>query len=208
MQKMIPNKILAIAILVPVLILVAPNVNASRHLSDSQRYNDGYSNGSDAAARDSTYNPTCDPTGAYTSDGQHSTTYCTGWGNGYAATWNANHGGGGVSQGTPQPQPINNGQNWNGICNQIQSVLVESCSQLVNPDGSLTVPDGQKAHTCISNGIALGLGGLILTGGSVTNLPLIIGGLKILSTQTGCDGVVNWDNLDLGQLNLLRHIFR
>jgi hypothetical protein len=37
------------------------------------------------------------------------------------------------------------------------------------------VPDGEKAHTCISNGILLGLGGLILSGGSVTNLPLIIG---------------------------------
>jgi len=46
-----------------------------------------------------------------------------------------------------------------------------------------------------------------LSGGSITNLPLIIGGLKILSTQTGCDGVVNWDNLNLDQLNLLRSIF-
>jgi hypothetical protein len=99
---MIANKILAIGILIPILILSAPNVYASS-LGDAQRYNDGCSNGAQAAATDSTYNPTCDPTGAYTSDGQHTTTYCTGWANGYTATWNANHGG--------QPsQPYTGGQ--------------------------------------------------------------------------------------------------
>ncbi len=85
-------------ILVPLLLALLTMVGATipgayaRHLSDSQRYNDGYSNGGQAAATDSTYNPTCDPNSQYTSDGQHSTTYCSGWANGYTATWNSNHG--------------------------------------------------------------------------------------------------------------------
>lgn len=37
---------------------------------------------------------------------------------------------------------------WSGICDQIQSILVESCSQLVSTDGSFT-SDGQRAHDCI-----------------------------------------------------------
>lgn len=67
------------------------SVYASRHLSDTKRYNDGYSNGAQAASTDYTYNPTCDPNGQYTSDGQHTTIYCSGWADGYTATWNANH---------------------------------------------------------------------------------------------------------------------
>jgi hypothetical protein len=69
------------------------------------------------------------------------------------------------------------GTDWNGICNQIQSILVESCSQLVNTDGSLTA-DGQHAHDCIQNGILLGGGALVLFGGNAGTLPLIVGGLK------------------------------
>ena len=95
---------------------------------------------------------------------------------------------------------------WNGICNQIQSILVESCSQLVNTDGSLTA-DGQRAHDCIQNGILLGGGALVLFGGNAGTLPLIIGGLKALSSQTGCDNIVNWDSLNPDQLNLLTQIF-
>jgi len=49
------------------------------------------------------------------------------------------------------------GMNWSGICNQIQSILVESCGQLVDSDGSFT-SDGQRAHDCIQNGILLGGG--------------------------------------------------
>lgn len=95
---------------------------------------------------------------------------------------------------------------WSGICNQIQSILVESCSQLVNTDGSLT-SDGQRAHDCIQNGILLGGGALVLFGGNAGTLPLIIGGLKTLSSQTGCDNIVNWDSLNPDQLNLLTQIF-
>ena len=167
-----------------------------------QDYSIGWSDGENQAQSDWNSNLFSMSSGGHNHcpDG-HTNLYCQGCNAGYADEWNRS------IQANPNTQPSNTGQNWKGICNQIQPLLVESCSQLVNPDGSLTVPDGEKAHTCISNGIALGLGGLILSGGSVTNLPLIIGGLKILSTQTGCDGVVNWDNLNLDQLNLLRSIF-
>ena len=73
--------------------------------------------------------------------------------------------------------------------------------------GSLTA-DGQRAHDCIQNGILLGGSALTLTGGNLGSLPLIIGGLKILSSQTGCDNIVNWDGLDSSQLSLLTQIFQ
>ena len=64
-----------------------------------------------------------------------------------------------------------NGPDWNSICNQVQSLLVQSCGDLVYPDGTLT-EKGQTAVGCIRNGVVLGLGGL------ATGLPLflIIGG--------------------------------
>ena len=128
----------------------APNVYA-RHLSDTQRYNDGYSNGSDAAARDSTYNAACDPTGAYTSDGQHSTTYCTGWANGYAATWNSNHGSESSSTNPQQTQQSQQtGTDWNNVCSKISFALIPSCSELVNSDNTLT-QQGEHVKNCIEN---------------------------------------------------------
>jgi hypothetical protein len=61
------NKLLALGIIVPVLMLIAPNVYASE--SNSKRYNDGFSNGGQAAATDrqqgNSFNPVCDPTGMY-----------------------------------------------------------------------------------------------------------------------------------------------
>jgi hypothetical protein len=94
------------------------------------------------------------------------------------------------------------GTDWSGICNQIQSILVESCSQLVNTDGSFT-SDGQHAHDCIQNGILLGGGALALG----LPLPMVIPGLKALSGQTGCDNIVNWDALNSGTASLLTQIF-
>ncbi|NAL78186.1 hypothetical protein [Nitrososphaera sp. AFS] len=75
-------------------ILVTPDAYA-RHLSDNQRYSDGFNDGTQAARTDrqnrNSFNPACDPTGAHTSDGQHTTIYCTGWSNGYTSAWNRNN---------------------------------------------------------------------------------------------------------------------
>jgi hypothetical protein len=94
------------------------------------------------------------------------------------------------------------GIDWSGICNQIQSILVESCDQLVNSDGSFTL-DGQRAHDCIQNGILLGGGALALG----LPLPMVIPGMKALSDPTGCNNIVNWDALDSGTVSLLTQIF-
>lgn len=95
------------------------------------------------------------------------------------------------------------GPDWNNICNQVQSLLVQSCGDLVYPDGTLTQA-GQTAVGCIRNGVVLGLGGL------ATGLPLflIIGGLETLSVPTGCGNIVNWDGANLDELNFLKNAIR
>jgi hypothetical protein len=197
-------------VILAILIFIAPNTFA-RNLSDTQRYNDGFSNGAQAAATDkqqgNPFNSVCDPTGRYTSGGGHTTFYCNGWVNGYTSAWN--NGGQQQQQVQPSQQQStgSSGENFASECNAIQAILVQPCSQVVNPDGTLTVPDGQTANTCIRNGIVLGVGGLILSGGNIGSLPPIISALHFLASRTGCDGVVNWNYLDFSQLSLLRQIF-
>jgi hypothetical protein len=96
------------------------------------------------------------------------------------------------------------GPDWNNICNQVQSLLVQSCGDLVNSDGTLT-QSGDTAVGCIRNGVVLGLGALAIT---PLSLPLIIDGLKALSVPTGCGNIVNWDAANLDQLNFLKNVIR
>lgn len=114
--------VLILAIIIP-LLLIAPHAYA-RHLSDSQRYNDGLNDGSQAAISDSQngnpFNPACDPTGAHTSDGQHTTTYCSGWSNGYTSAWNGDSGSPSSSNNSGQgTQNGNDGQDSSGSGNLI-----------------------------------------------------------------------------------------
>jgi hypothetical protein len=89
------DSVLNVIISLPSFWLLEPGWFVYHFCIYKRRYNDGFSNGGQAAATDkqqgNAYNPVCDPTGQYTSDGQHSTTYCTGWANGYSATWNSNN---------------------------------------------------------------------------------------------------------------------
>ena len=75
---------------VAVIIIFLPGLN-----DFLQRNDPGFRAGSVAAISDirngSLFNPACDPTGAHTSGGQHSTAYCTAWTNGYIYAWNAKH---------------------------------------------------------------------------------------------------------------------
>jgi len=96
------------------------------------------------------------------------------------------------------------GPDWNSICNQVQSLLVQSCADLVYPDGTLTQA-GQTAVGCIRNGVVLGLGGLAIT---PLSLPMIIAILKALSVPTGCGNIVNWDAANLDMLNFLKNLIR
>jgi len=52
------------------------------------------------------------------------------------------------------PVQQSSGPDWNNICNQVQSLLVKSCGDLVYPDGTLTQA-GQTAVGCIRNGVVL-----------------------------------------------------
>jgi hypothetical protein len=79
-----------------------------------------------------------------------------------------------------------NSGSYSGICQTLQPVLVQSCDTLVNSDGSLT-SDGSHAMHCIRNGILLG-GGAATLG---VPLSIVLKGLSILASPTGCDGVVN-----------------
>jgi hypothetical protein len=96
------------------------------------------------------------------------------------------------------------GPDWNNICSQVQSLLVQSCGDLVYPDGTLT-EKGQTAVGCIRNGVVLGLGGLAIT---PLSLPMIIAVLKALSVPTGCGNIVNWDAANLDMLNFLKNMIR
>ena len=81
--------LIATLLLVTILVLLGPNAYA---LTSTQRYTSGLSDGGQQAATDfqnhNAFNLTCDRTGAHTSDGQHTTLYCSGWANGYTAAWN------------------------------------------------------------------------------------------------------------------------
>jgi hypothetical protein len=80
MKKMMLNKLLAIGILIPLLILMASTVALAKHQSNSDRYNVGYSDGSNAASNDFTYNSACDPSNSHLQNGQpHTMFYCNGW---------------------------------------------------------------------------------------------------------------------------------
>jgi hypothetical protein len=92
--------------------------------------------------------------------------------------------------------PQSNGPNYTDICHALQPVLIQSCGQLVSPDGSLTA-SGNQALTCIKNGIALG-GGAALLG---IPLPIVLKGLSILAAPTGCGGIV-----DMSGFNSLSNI--
>jgi hypothetical protein len=201
---MMLSRSLVIGMVIPILIITGPNVYAE-YLSDTLRYNDGYANVEQQASIDfqsgNSFNTACDLTGAYTSAGGHMTSYCDEWTDGYTSTYNG---------GSPQTETSgvsgSSQESFASECNAIQSILVQSCSELINPDGTLTLY-GNKADACISNGIDLGLGRFVVSGGDIASLPLIIKGLNMLSSQTGCDGVVNWDSLGLDQLSLLKRIF-
>lgn len=94
---------------------------------------------------------------------------------------------------TTNPLSPNNsqtGMDWIDICNKVQSVLVPPCSQLVNPDNTLT-PAGETAVGCIRNGLILGLGAI----SQGIPEPIVIAGLKALATPTGCGGIVNMDQI-------------
>jgi hypothetical protein len=79
---------------------------------------------------------------------------------------------------------------WAKLCSSAQSYLLESCSSLINPDGSLNSA-GDKAVGCITNGAILTIAAkkyLSMQTGTIGNL------LNLLAKPTGCDGIVDLNN--------------
>ena len=95
------------------------------------------------------------------------------------------------------------GMTWIQICQQLDPILIPSCSSLVYPDNTLT-GEGERARVCIQNGIALAGGATLLA----LPLPLVIGALKLLSEPTGCGDIIEWDYADsVGGLKEIIGIF-
>jgi hypothetical protein len=91
------------------------------------------------------------------------------------------------------------GTDWMSICNTVSAALVHSCSTYVNSDGTLST-EGERAFGCIRNGVLMA-GGAIALG---VPTPIILGGLRVLAGQTGCDNIVNWNLVSLGDLKSLQ----
>jgi len=89
------------------------------------------------------------------------------------------------------------GTDWASICNTVSAALVSSCDKYVNGDGTLAT-EGDRAYGCIRNGVLMA-GGALEIG---VPAPIIIGGLRVLAGQTGCDNIVNWDLVTRGDLQL------
>jgi len=78
---------------------------------------------------------------------------------------------------------------WAKACSFAQSYLLQSCSSLINPDGSLTSA-GDKAVGCITDGAILTIAAKKYLGmqtGTIGNV------LNFLSKLTGCDGIVDFN---------------
>jgi hypothetical protein len=102
---------------------------------------------------------------------------------------------------TPQPSQESS-VDWSGICNAISVILVQSCEQLVNSNGSLTA-DGVHAMHCIRNGALLALGGQVI------GVPLTPGAkiLTAIAPSFGCQNFVNFQGVDkLSNLNAVYQI--
>lgn len=112
-------------------ISVTPIANA-KHLSDGQRFHDGVNDGTRAAIQDkqngNQFNPACDPNGEHTSDGQHTTIYCSGWAQGYTSAWNGNNSP--IYQSSTQNQQQDQKQNQAvHNCIAIKCEIIQSGSQ-------------------------------------------------------------------------------
>lgn len=79
---------------------------------------------------------------------------------------------------------------WTTICDKSQSYLLESCDSLIGPDGKLTSA-GDKALGCITNGVIVTAiaAKLNIQFSTIENI------LNAVAKPTGCDGIVNMDQI-------------
>ena len=116
----------------------------------------------------------------------------------WAAEWNGNSGQEGNNF-TPVQETT--GPDWNDICNKISFALISPCSDLVNPDNTLT-QQGEHVKGCIQNGAVLA-GGALLLGFPPT---AILSTLPMIAQLGGCGDVINFGAVNLGQLKDLGNL--
>jgi hypothetical protein len=166
-------------------------------------YAEGLDVGTSAAQSD---NPDFDNTKSVSDCMNQGTTYtvayCQGFVKGYYDTENSLRSSGGGRLTNPQ-QSQQSGQNWIDTCNKISFALVSPCSDLVNRDNTLT-PQGVHVRNCIENG-ALLAGGALLLGTPPT---AIVSALPVVAKLGGCENVIDFSKLSLGQLSGLGKLIR
>jgi hypothetical protein len=111
----------------------------------------------------------------------------------WAAKWNGQEG----NNFTPIQETT--GPDWNDICNKISFALISPCSDLVNPDTTLT-QQGEHVKGCIQNGA-------VLTGLLLGFPPTaILSTLPMIAQLGGCGDVINFGTVNLGQLRNLGNL--
>lgn len=93
------------------------------------------------------------------------------------------------------------GPDWNDICNKISFALISPCSDLVDPDNTLT-QHGEQVKGSIQNGAVLAGAALLL------DFPptAILSTLPIIAQLGGCGDVINFDAVNLSQLKDLGNL--
>jgi hypothetical protein len=99
----------------------------------------------------------------------------------WAAEWNGQEG----TNFTPVQETT--GPDWNDICNKISFALISPCSDLVNPDNTLTL-QGEHVKGCIQNGAVLA-GAALLLGFPPTT---ILSTLPMIAQLGGCGDVIKF----------------
>jgi hypothetical protein len=153
-------------------------------LTDTERYNQGYSHGCSDAKKGGHQYLNSHPT--------HTPIFMNGYQQGYAAC---------SSSHTPSPTNTitvnrNNIFSDQNLCKAVQTWLTLSCSSYVNSKGVLTT-EGIRAKGCITNGLLLTGAGYYFGPGAITTLGPqgIINILKPLAEATNCGGIVKWVKL-------------
>lgn len=97
------------------------------------------------------------------------------------------------------------GIDWNTLCTDLSqmNILLQTCNQLVNFNGTLT-PAGNTTMGCIKSIISLGIGAMH----HGTSPDSVVFGLGLLAQPTGCGNTVNMNAIEsLNQFRFLTQAF-
>lgn len=94
-------------------------------------------------------------------------------------------------------------QDLKNFCSLVEGALYRTCSEYFYSDGRPTT-EGKRGLDCLWGGLSLGLAGLA----AGIPLPLVLGGLDLLSGSFDCQGIVRMDILTgiLGQPGVIEQV--